>query len=216
MSSPGNLPADAPATVSVLPPPRVPGRYAVELVCLGNICRSPMAHVVLEDAVARAGLADRVRVTSSGTGGWHVGEPMDERAAATLAAAGYDPSRHRARQHGTDDGAGGPHHPGVDLVLAMDLANLAALGGPAERVRLFRELDPVGRAEAPAADPAGLLAGDPVAARVETREVPDPYHGGPEGFADVLATAERTSAALVGALEVLLAPPDAPDPLDPS
>ena len=80
-------------------PRAAPGRYRIALVCLGNICRSPMAHVVLEQRLAEAGLDDRVEVASSGTGGWHVGDPMDERAAATLAAAGYDPSRHRARQY---------------------------------------------------------------------------------------------------------------------
>ena len=58
-----------------------------------------MAHVVLEQRLADAGLADRVEVTSSGTGDWHVGEPMDRRAAATLTAAGYDATRHRARQY---------------------------------------------------------------------------------------------------------------------
>ena len=67
-------------------------------MCLGNICRSPMADVVLTAAVAEAGLADRVEVISSGTGDWHVGGPMDRRAAATLAAHGYDGQRHRARQ----------------------------------------------------------------------------------------------------------------------
>ena len=82
-----------------LPPQHTDGRYRIHLVCLGNICRSPTAHVVLEQRVAEAGLADAVEVTSSGTGGWHVGNPMDPRAAATLAAAGYDPTRHRARQY---------------------------------------------------------------------------------------------------------------------
>ena len=81
-----------------LPEAQVPGRYRIELVCLGNICRSPMAHVVLEARLAEAGLDDRVEVTSSGTGDWHVGKPMDRRAAATLTAAGYDATRHRARQ----------------------------------------------------------------------------------------------------------------------
>ncbi|HEX6150697.1 MAG TPA: low molecular weight phosphotyrosine protein phosphatase, partial [Nocardioides sp.] len=60
-----------------LPPPRTPGRYRIAIVCLGNICRSPMAHVVLEARLAEAGLDDVVEVTSSGTGGWHEGEPMD-------------------------------------------------------------------------------------------------------------------------------------------
>jgi protein-tyrosine phosphatase len=156
----------------VLPPPRTPGRYAVALVCLGNICRSPTAHVVLEQRLAEAGLDDRVVVHSSGTGDWHVGDPMDRRAAATLTAAGYDPSRHRARQY--DASWAGDH----DLVLAMDADNLADLGGRSERVAMFRDLDPV----------------DPGA------DVPDPYYGGTDGFAAVLEMVERTSDALVAAL----------------
>ncbi len=106
-----------------LPAPRTPGTYRIALVCLGNICRSPTAHVVLEQRLADAGLADRVEVASSGTGGWHVGNPMDSRAAATLSAAGYDPSRHRARQYDASWPAA------YDLVLVMDEANLADVGG---------------------------------------------------------------------------------------
>lgn len=161
---------------SDLPPPREPGRYAVALVCLGNICRSPMAHVVLEQRLADAGLDDRVEVASSGTGGWHVGHPMDTRAAATLSEAGYDPTRHRARQW--DDGWNERH----DLLLAMDEQNLADLGGRTERVRLFRDLDPV----------------EPGSA------VPDPYYGGDDGFREVLTMVERTSDALVDALRDVL------------
>jgi protein-tyrosine phosphatase len=154
-----------------LPPPRRPGQYAIALVCLGNICRSPMAHVVLESRLADAGLDDRVVVHSSGTGDWHVGQPMDQRAAGTLLRAGHDPSRHRARQY--DDTWPAAH----DLVLAMDETNLDDLGGRAERVGLFRDLDPEG---------AG--------------EVPDPYYGGADGFDEVLKMIERTSNALVDAL----------------
>jgi len=129
-----------------------------------------MAHVVLEERLAEAGLGDRVEVSSSGTGDWHVGDPMDRRAAATLAAAGYDPTRHRARQWTGND---------ADLVLAMDAANLADIGGRSERVMLFRDFDP--------RDPGG--------------DVPDPYYGGDHGFEEVLAMVERTTAALVAALE---------------
>ena len=74
--------------------------YRVAVVCLGNICRSPMADVVLTDRVEAAGLADRVEVVSAGTGGWHVGGPMDRRAAALLTTHGYDASRHVAQQFG--------------------------------------------------------------------------------------------------------------------
>jgi protein-tyrosine phosphatase len=152
----------------VIPPPLVPGRYAIALVCMGNICRSPTADVVLTARLAEAGLDGRVSVVSSGTGGWHVGDPMDRRAAAVLTEAGYDATRHRARQY--DAGAAGS----FDLVLAMDHDNLRDLGGPSERVRLFRDFDPV----------------DPGA------DVPDPYYGGPDGFTDVLEMVERTSAEL--------------------
>ena len=68
-------------------------KIRVLMVCLGNICRSPMADVVLQERIADAGLDDRVSIDSSGTGGWHVGGPMDRRAAATLTAAGYDATR---------------------------------------------------------------------------------------------------------------------------
>ncbi len=163
--------------ISRLPSPRTPGSYRIALVCLGNICRSPTAHVVLERRLADAGLTDRVEVASSGTGGWHVGNPMDDRAAATLSAAGYDPTRHRARQYD----ATWPE--AYDLVLVMDRANLADVGGRAERLGLFRDFDPV--------DPGG--------------EVPDPYYGGADGFEEVLAMVERTSDTIVSALPDLLA-----------
>ncbi|MGH3361342.1 MAG: low molecular weight protein-tyrosine-phosphatase [Nocardioides sp.] len=156
-----------------LPPPRAPGRYRIALVCLGNICRSPMAHVVLEARLDEAGLAGEVEVTSSGTGDWHVGKPMDERAAAILVGEGYDPTRHRARLY---DATWLDDH---DLVLAMDATNLGDLGGRSDRVAMFRDFDPVG-------------AGD---------DVPDPYYGGPTGFEEVMRMVERTSVAIVAALQ---------------
>lgn len=164
-------------TLSVsLPAGRTPGRYAVALVCLGNICRSPMADVVLTRRLEQAGLD--VEVVSSGTGAWHVGNPMDRRAAALLTAHGYDASTHRAQQF-EGDWLGQS-----DLVLAMDednLADLTSRGGPdPDRVRLFRDFDPR------ASD------GD--------RDVPDPYYGGDDGFTRVLAMIERTSTHLVDLL----------------
>ena len=158
--------------------------YRVALVCLGNICRSPMAHVVLEDRLARAGLDDRVEVASSGTGDWHVGRPMDERAAATLNAAGYDPSRHRARTFSPD------WYAENDLILAMDESNHADIvdAAPtvaqADQVRMFRSFDPEAK------------NGD--------NEVPDPYFGSGDGFVEVLAMIERTTDELVAQLPDLL------------
>jgi protein-tyrosine phosphatase len=159
--------------------------YRIALVCLGNICRSPMADVVLNELLADAGLDQDVEVVSAGTGDWHVGNPMDRRAAALLTSHGYDASRHRAATFDTawfDD---------CDLVLTMDGANLAdlerlhAAGGDPDRLRMFRAFDP-------------RSAGD------DDRDVPDPYYGGDDGFETVLAMVERTCDALVAALGRLL------------
>lgn len=178
-----------------LPEPRHPGRYALAFVCLGNICRSPMAEVVLTERLDAAGFAGAVGVSSCGTGDWHVGQPMDRRAAATLRAAGHDPSRHRAR---TFDPGWLERH---DLILAMDRQNLAdvlALAAVPDqaprRVGLFGDFDPL--------EPGG--------------EVPDPYYGGPEGFEEVLAMVERTCAALTEALLGLLAAAPAERASDPA
>ena len=171
-------------TDAPLPPPlRGPGPYRVGIVCLGNICRSPVAEVVLTQRLADAGLDEAVVVDSCGLGGWHVGHPMDERAAGSLTRAGYDASRHRARQIDrgwTDPGTG------HDLLLAMDAGHrreLLTAGADPDRVWMFRQVDPV----------------DPGA------DVPDPYYGGPDGFEEVLAMVERTSAVLAERLEQLLA-----------
>jgi protein-tyrosine phosphatase len=164
----------------MLPTPRTPGSYRIALVCLGNICRSPMAHVVVEHRIEEAGLAGRVDVESFGTGEWHLGSPMDRRAAASLTGAGYDPSAHRSRLFPAADGSS------YDLVLAMDRANLAELtrmGVPNDRLRLFRDFDPA--------------PGD--------GEVPDPFYGGDDGFSDVLEMVERTAAGLVQTLQDQLA-----------
>jgi protein-tyrosine phosphatase len=142
------------------------------LVCMGNICRSPMAEVVLRRVLEDHGLGDQVVVDSAGTGGWHAGLPMDERALETLSHHGYDGSRHRARQF--DKGWFGDR----ELVLAMDTDNLSALrrlAPPGVEVRLFRSFDP----DAP-----------------EGAEVPDPYYGGIEGFRDVLRMVEAASEGL--------------------
>jgi protein-tyrosine phosphatase len=158
--------------------------YRIALVCLGNICRSPIAHVVLDDRLVRAGLDDRVEVVSSGTGGWHQGEPMDRRAAVVLRNAGYDPSRHRARTFSTD------WYAENDLILAMDHSNradvidLAPTVEQQAQVRMFREFD----SEASEGDD----------------EVPDPWYGGSEGFRDVLAMIERTTDELVAQLPRLM------------
>jgi protein-tyrosine phosphatase len=161
-----------------LPEPRRSGRhYRIAVVCLGNICRSPIAEVVLTSRLEEAGLSDAVDVASAGTGDWHLGQPMDRRAARTLSSRGYDGHAHRARQ--TEPDWVDSH----DLVLAMDGNNytdLLALGVAPERLRRFRDFDP----DAEEVD----------------RDVPDPYYGGDDGFDEVLTIIERTSDQLVAEL----------------
>jgi protein-tyrosine phosphatase len=102
----------------------------VEVVCTGNICRSPMAEVVLRAKLARAGVEDVV-VSSSAIGSWHVGGPMDDRAEAALARRGYDGSAHVVRQF--DDAWFGER----DLVLGMDSGHVSVLArraGPSYEV----------------------------------------------------------------------------------
>jgi protein-tyrosine phosphatase len=153
-------------------PVQVP--YHISFVCSGNICRSPMAALVFGEHVRRAGLADRIRVTSAGIGPWHAGEPADPRARRVLAEHGY-PTDHVAAQVDDD-------HLSADLLLAMDTSHekaLRRLVGDTGRVRMFRSFDP-----AAGADP----------------NVPDPYYGGPDGFTDVLAMIEAAVPGLLAAV----------------
>ncbi|MFB9253097.1 low molecular weight protein-tyrosine-phosphatase [Sphaerisporangium melleum] len=149
------------------------------LVCMGNICRSPMAEVVLRRVLDDHGLSGEVVVDSAGTGGWHAGMPMDERALSTLSSRGYDGSTHRARQF--ERAWFGER----DLVLAMDgdnLRELRRLAPASADLRLFRSFDP--------AAPAGA-------------EVPDPYYGGIDGFLDVLTMVEAAAQGLAAYLASL-------------
>jgi protein-tyrosine phosphatase len=186
-----------------VPPPRDRSRpYRVCFVCLGNICRSPMAEVVARAALAESGLGQRVSVDSAGTGDWHIGEPMNKCARDCLARRGYDGDAHRARQFEASWLAD------ADLVLAMDNSNFANLrsmsrtplscSAPANatgavplavqdssssRIRLFGEL-------------AGLSGA----------EVPDPYGGSPAEFDRVLDMLESAMPALVARLSQVLNP----------
>lgn len=175
-----------PAWPDTLPPPRDPAApYRVCLVCLGNICRSPMAEVVLRAGLDRAGLGSVVAVDSAGTGDWHIGSRMDSRARAELAGRGYDGSPHRARQVAPSWLAG------RDLVLAMDRQNLADLrrmagDDPAgrDRIRLLRSFDKRSGPDA---------------------EVPDPYYGEGASFGMVLDLIEAAAGGLAEVLGAALA-----------
>ena len=171
------------ASAAELPSPREPGTpYGVCLVCLGNICRSPMAETVLRAELAAAGLDGAVVVDSAGTGDWHVGDSMDPDARAALASRGHDGSAHRARQFQAS------WLPGRDLILAMDARNLADLrrmarGEDADRIRLFGEV-------------AGLTEGG--------GDIPDPWGGGTEEFGHVLDLLGAAAPVIVARLARLL------------
>jgi protein-tyrosine phosphatase len=150
-------------------------------VCLGNICRSPTAHGVMEKLVADAGLGDRITLDSAGTGNWHVGELPDERAREHASRRGY-PLTHRARQFVPSDFGR------FELVLAMDRSNLAHL----ERLAAaYRANSP----QAPLPPIELLRSYDPDAA--PRAEVPDPYAGGGDDFEEVLDICERACRGLL-------------------
>ncbi|MGB8407991.1 MAG: low molecular weight protein-tyrosine-phosphatase [Mycobacterium sp.] len=109
----------------------------VTFVCSGNICRSPMAEKMFAHQISERGLADVVRVTSGGTGGWHSGDRADSRAEQVLRTHGY-PTLHSAAQVG-------PDHLAADLVVAMGRNHtriLDDLGVDRERLRMMRAFDP--------------------------------------------------------------------------
>ncbi len=140
------------------------------VVCLGNICRSPMGQGVIEQRAAEAGLA--LMVDSAGLGAWHIGDPPDPRGLKAALARGYDNSRQRARQVRARD-----FHD-FDLILAMDADNVAGL----ERLR------PTGaRAEVRLFHPSG-------------QDIPDPYYGGPPDYEHALDLIEEATRDLIGRL----------------
>ena len=146
----------------------------VVFVCLGNICRSPTAEGVFRALVEREGLGDRIAVDSAGTGAWHVGQSPDPRGQKAALRRGIDLSGIRARKATKADFGT------FDYVLAMDRDNLAALKDlcpPGEEHRLGLVLD--------------------YAPEARTRDVPDPYYGGRQGFECVLDLIEAASAGLL-------------------
>lgn len=131
------------------------------IVCLGNICRSPMAEGALRARLREAGLADAVHVDSAGTGGWHAGQPPDPRAIACASRHGVELGQLRARQLRPGDFSG------FDWILCADQENL----------RDVRALGPASaRARAALLLPWAGHAGD---------AIPDPYEGGAPDFEHV-------------------------------
>jgi protein-tyrosine phosphatase len=161
-----------------------PQQSSVLFVCLGNICRSPLAEGVFRHLVEERGRDGDFLIDSAGTGAWHVGEPPDRRSVDVAARHGITLDG-RARKVVPED------LERFDLVIAMDRDNLEDLQALADshrspaRLHLLREFDPNG-------------GGD---------EVPDPYYGGSNGFETVYAMVRRSCDGL---LEVILDSGDAP------
>lgn len=162
--------------------------YRITVVCLGNICRSPIGEVVLRQRVEQAGFAEAVLVDSAGTGDWHIGHPADTRARATLLANGYA-EEHTARQITSDWFAE------IDLALAMDSANYRDLTemmqgiDASTELRMFRSFDPT---LGSIAEPSDDLI------------VPDPYYGTGADFVEVLKMIERAADGIVASLPARL------------
>ena len=148
---------------------------SILFVCLGNICRSPLAEAAMRDAAARAG--GEVEVDSAGAGGWHAGNPPDPRSIAVAAARGIDISGYKARRVRGED------FRRFDHVLALDPQNLRDL---------------IAMAPGDTSARLGLLM-DFVAGRAG-EGVRDPYYGDEADFEAVWADVSAAAAALVGVL----------------
>lgn len=144
------------------------------MVCLGNICRSPTAHGVMQHAIEKEGLAERVLVDSCGTGDWHLGEHPDPRAIAAARSRGYQIDQLVARQITPNDFSQ------FDYILCMDRNNLRALRElcpPAQQSKLSLLLD--------------------FADNSSHETVPDPYYSGAQGFELVLDLVEDACSGLL-------------------
>ena len=146
----------------------------VLFVCMGNICRSPTAHGVFRNLVEKEGLLHAIGIDSAGTHAYHLGNPPDKRAQATALGRGVDLSDLLARRVVPED------FDAFDYVLAMDQDNYMALceicpDQHVEKVHMFMDFAP----------------------HMRTREVPDPYYGGPAGFDRVFDLVEAASAGLL-------------------
>ena len=146
----------------------------VLLVCMGNICRSPTADGVLRKLAQQRGID--LKVDSAGTISAHEGEPPDPRSSAEAQKRGYDPSDIRARRVRDED------FEHFDHILAMDEDNLQDL-----------------RVRCPVAHQQKLALFLSYGTRGE-REVPDPYYGGPRGFAHVLDLIEDAASGFLDAV----------------
>jgi len=148
-------------------------RIRVVFVCLGNICRSPLAEGAFRHHVERAGLSHAFEIDSAGTAGYHAGEPPDPRSVQEAHRQGVDISRQRSRKLVASD------LDQFDYVLAMDRSNqrnIQTLAKGAVRAEI------------------GLMLAE---GRSSRTEVPDPYYGGDQGFSAVWKMVDVATAALL-------------------
>ena len=156
------------------------------MVCTGNICRSTMAHAILEQAAARAGVD--VVVDSAGVSDEEAGNPIDRRAARVLRDAGYAVPDHRARQ--IRAGELGEW----DLILAMTSRHLNVLERLADRAGIEHEGAPASAADLGQGPCVCLYRDlDPEG----SGDVPDPWYGGHQDFLDTLEVIERVTPRIL-------------------
>ncbi|MDE2955468.1 MAG: low molecular weight phosphotyrosine protein phosphatase [Bacteroidota bacterium] len=145
----------------------------VMFVCLGNICRSPLAHGLFEQKVAKAGLGDYFEIASAGTGAWHVGQRPDSRMRGTARCHGLSLDTLRAHQFTPDDLSRHDHIFVMDRTNRADVLRLDRGGRHRSKVELFRTYDPAGHFS----------------------DVPDPYYGG--RFEEVYRIVDRTCRVIL-------------------
>jgi protein-tyrosine phosphatase len=153
-------------------------RFSVCFVCLGNICRSPMAEGVLTKLIVDAKLRGRIRVDSCGTGGWHKGERADKRARTLAESRGYELNS-VARQITTADFASHDLLIGMDQNNVDDLMKLAPDAKAKTKIKLLRDFDPL--------SPKGA-------------EIPDPYYGSVDDFRHAFDLVESSCKGLLADL----------------
>jgi low molecular weight protein-tyrosine phosphatase len=151
--------------------------HRILFVCLGNICRSPMAEGVFRRVAQEEGLLDRFEIDSAGLGDWHIGQAPDHRAQKAARTRGVDISGQSARQVVDED------FERFDLLLVMDRSNYAELKTRAphearDKIRPFLDYAP----------------------HVGTKDVPDPFFGGADGFAHALDLIEAAARGLLASL----------------
>ena len=152
-------------------------RTAVLFVCMGNICRSPLAEGIFANLVEKQDIAHQFVIDSAGTGAWHAGNAPDERSIAIADRHGIDIASQKARQVRPAD------FEDFDIILAMDNDNLARLRAicpqqHAYKLHLFSDY-----------------------AMGRTSNVPDPYYGGEYGFQAVYTMLFSGCMSLIGKLE---------------